>query len=367
MYMSVYNHLRPREWLLAALVLSLSIAVVYGSRSMRLNSPSAIHPPGSVELLLYETTGLDELIDLMEKHAIHFNPDELRWASGIMGWRRFATGRYLFEDPVGYEVFFSKLALGLQDPIALRIPRGAMKDVLRERIAMQMMFEADELAQVMEDTSFLNRHNIQAHQLYGRLLPDTYEVYWTSSPERLLDRLLSEFDSRVTQPHASRLKELGRTVDEITTLASIIEWETRMDDEKPKVSGLYWNRLNRRWRLQADPTVNYAKGNRGRLIFADYRIDHPYNTYLFRGLPPGAITNPSYAAIHAAMYPEDHNYMYMVATPDGYHAFSQTYAEHRRKSREWTDWLREQRRIRAERERLEALQAEGEVGGTQSP
>lgn len=362
-----FNHLRKREWGIAALVLFLSFLLVFASRTWRLEGAAAITPPPeTVVLLVHETIGIEELIELMDQNGIGFRADELRWASGILGWRRFSQGRYVFDGPVSYPDFFSKLALGLQDPMMLRIPPGISKDALKERIAVQMQFETHELAAAMRDTSLLNRYGIQPHQLYGRILPDSYEVYWTSTPQRLLERLLSEFDSRVTQPHAGRMRELGRSVDEITTLASIIEWEARFDDEKPAISGLYWNRLNRRWRLQADPTVNYAKGERSRLVYADYRTDHPYNTYRIHGLPPGPITNPSFSSIRAALYPEEHNYMYMVATPDGRHAFSRTYAEHRRKSREWTEWLREQRQIRAEMEREEALRQEAEQASGQT-
>ncbi len=353
-----FNHLRSREWGLAAVILVLSFLLAYGSRTLRLNSDSAISPPDHTVLLIHDTIELEDLIVIMDENGIRFNAGELRWASEILGWRRFSQGRYTFDEPAGYSDFFSKLALGLQDPMPLRIPPGATKDALKERIAVQMQFETHELEEAMRDTSLLNRYGIESHQLYGRILPDTYEVYWTTSPSRLLERLLTEFESRVIQPYADRMQELGRDVDEIATLASIIEWEARFDDEKPTISGLYWNRLNRRWRLQADPTVNYAKGERSRLVYADYRIDHPYNTYRMHGLPPGPITNPSLSSLRAALYPEEHNYMYMVAAPDGRHAFSETYAEHRRKSREWTDWLREQRRIRAEMEREEALRQE---------
>ena len=355
-----------RHLSIALALFILAFALVYTTRTMRISNPEAIVAPDFTELLVYETMGLDELTDLLGESGILFDEQELRWAAGILGWRRFLPGRYTLEGPEAYDVLFRKLAMGLQTPKLLRVPAGVSKQAIKERIARQMKFEAAELEAAMQAPSFLDRHELQAHQLYGRLLPDTYEVYWTTGPEQLLERLLSEFDARVTRPHAERMQELGLTVDEVTTLASIIEWEARYDHEKPRISGLYWNRLNRRWRLQADPTVNYAKGERGRLIFADYRIDHPYNTYRIFGLPPGPINNPSWASLEAAMYPESHNYMFMVATPQGTHAFSRTYAEHQRKSREWTTWLREQRQIRAQREREEALLREKEQAGIPS-
>ncbi|MDX1591417.1 MAG: endolytic transglycosylase MltG, partial [Balneolaceae bacterium] len=106
--------------------------------------------------------------------------------------------------------------------------------------------------------------------------------------------------------------------------------------------------------LQADPTVLYALGERRRLLFEDYQYQHPYNTYLYRGLPPGPITNPDEASINAVLNPEDHGYYYMVATPDGTHRFSRTFEEHRQASDEWRRWIREQYRIRDQREREES-------------
>ena len=350
-----FKHLTWRQWGITLLTLILSFLFVFLSRNYRLNQPAALEAPAGTELLIHETIDLEELIEQLEENLVEFDHDELVWASNILGWRRFSAGRYVVEGPLDYSGFLSKLALGHQDPKPLRVPTGASKGALKIHIARQMKFDEDELRMAMQDTTFLNRHNLKAHQLYGRLLPDTYEVYWTSTPERILERILSEFENRVTLPYADRLEELGRDIDEITTLASIVEWEARYDHEKPAISGLYWNRLNQRWRLQADPTVNYAKGERSRLIYADYRIDHPYNTYRIHGLPPGPITNPSFSSIRATLFPEDHDYMYMVATPEGTHGFSRTYAEHRRKSREWTDWLRQERQKRAEMERQEAL------------
>ena len=105
--------------------------------------------------------------------------------------------------------------------------------------------------------------------------------------------------------------------------------------------------MNRGMRLQADPTVSYALGRRGRLSVRDYRFEHPYNTYRINGLPPGPITNPAISSIRAVLAPEEHDYLFMVARPDGYHNFSRTFAQHQRYVAEWRRWLREQDAIRA--------------------
>lgn len=263
----------------------------------------------------------------------------------------------MIDNPMTYGNFFTKLSFGLQDPMRVVIGGGLERDRFILRVAGNFRFSADELSYAMSDSTLLMDLGVENNQLIGRLLPNTYEMYWTTSPEQFLRRMMQEFDRAVTQPYASRADELGLTLDQVTTLASIIEWEVRHVDEKPRVSGLYWNRLNRRMLLQADPTVAYAIGERRRLLFSDYRVDHPYNTYRIRGLPPGPINNPRLTSIQAALYPEEHNYLFMVATPEGYHAFTTNYQDHLRESRKWTNWLREQREIRA---RMEAEAARNE-------
>lgn len=281
---------------------------------------------------------------------IEYDGDELQWASSVYRWRSFQKGRYEITGDMGYEEFLVKLARGDQDAGNVMITPGATKESFARRVASQMQFEPNDMLEAMQDSSLLAELETEEHLLFGRMMPDTYQVYWTSSPENVIRRLYREFDRRVVQQHEDRMQELGKTPDEVATFASIVELEAKQDDEKPKISGLYWNRLNNYWRMQADPTVSYAVGERRRLTYADYRVDHPYNTYQFKGLPPGPITNPAYSSIRAVLYPDDHEYYYMVATPEGNHAFSKTYAEHRRLSREWTEWLRQQRMERQQEE-----------------
>jgi len=158
----------------------------------------------------------------------------------------------------------------------------------------------------------------------------------------VLKHIFNEFDAKVSKPYAKRIQHLKLSQKQILTLASIIEGEAVHNDEKPKISGLYWNRLRKHMYLQADPTVAYAVGKSRRLYYKDYHIKSPYNTYLHRGLPPGPINNPSLSSIKAALFPADNDYLYMVARPDGYHQFSKTYAKHRRQSRKWHHYLQKQ-------------------------
>lgn len=333
----------------------LAAVIVFFVRFQRLASPEAIRFTESREVLIHETTDTDGLIRILVEMDAEFDAEEVSWAAKTLGWSRYLPGRYEFNEGVAYQQFFPKIALGMQDPVRVTILPGS--DPLRFSLLMSQYFRADSLdfIGVFQDSSSLAlEQNLGGQELFARMMPDTYDFYWTASPESVIHRILNEFNSRVTDGMASEIRESAMSLNEILTLASITEWEARHNDEKPRISGLYLNRLETGMLLQADPTILFALGERRRLLFEDYQIDHPYNTYHHPGLPPGPITNPDVASIRSVLNPENHEYLYMVASPDGYHRFSRTFDEHRQASAEWRRWIQEQYRIRDENDRLEA-------------
>lgn len=346
-----YFWLRKEDIFLGISVFFMVLLVVFLSRLTRLEASDSIQIEDAVTLLLPDDGTLVGLIDELESAGVTIDSTEYTWAKNLFGLESYISGRYVFTESQSYRDFFSKLNRGLQDPMMVIIPSGQFQYSFINRVASRFRFTEAELQIAMEDTFLLGEYGVRVEQIIGRMIPDTYEMYWTISAQQFLRRMFTEFDKAVTEPYSNRAQELGITIDEVVTLASIIEWEVRHVDEKPKVSGLYWNRLNRRMRLQADPTVLFAIGERRRLMFSDYRVNHPYNTYRVLGLPPGPLNNPSLTSIEAALFPEEHNYLFMVATPEGYHAFTTNYQDHLRESRKWTAWLREQREIR---ERMES-------------
>lgn len=345
-----YLWLRKEDIIIGVSVFLMVFLVVFLSRLTRLESSDAITIDDSITLLLPNDGKLLDLIVELESAGVKVDSTEYKWAKNILGLDSYISGRYVFTGSQSYRDFFVKLNRGLQDPMMVTIPSGQFQNRFIDRVASRFRFTEDELQSAMTDTLLLSEYGVRVDQIIGRMIPNTYEMYWTISAQQFLRRMFLEFDKAVTEPYLNRAQELGLTLDEVTTLASIIEWEVRHVEEKPKVSGLYWNRLTRRMRLQADPTVVYAIGERRRLLFSDYRVNHPYNTYRVLGLPPGPLNNPRLTSIQAALYPEEHNYLFMVATPEGYHSFTTNYQDHLRESRKWTAWLREQREIRARME-----------------
>lgn len=328
--------------------------LVFGSRTNRLHNNQSIVTETRTDLFLYHQTNLTELAELLVEMDIDVNEVELIWAGQTLGWRYFRPGRYELDGSYSYGSLLSKMARGLQDPARVTILPGSDIGRLSGSLSSQMRADSAEFHQMFSDSSSIAlEFGLTGQDLFARMLPNTYEIYWTATAENTIRRILNEFQRLIADRYKTDIEEHKFSLHEILTLASIVQWEARGNDEKPTISGLYMNRLGRNMMLQADPTITFALGERRRLLFEDYRFEHPYNTYLVAGLPPGPITNPDIASIRAVLDPEEHDYLYMVATPDGNHHFSRTFQEHREASEIWRRWIREQYRIRDEREKTE--------------
>jgi len=235
-----------------------------------------------------------------------------------------------FEVPKGASMrqVLRTLVSGTEALEALVLPEGLMLSELPSLIQQQLGINPDSFFAAARDSGLRRRLGISAETLEGYLYPSTYYVTVTASARDVVSQMVSEFEDRWRPEWNARLEEIGMTRHEIVILASIIEGEVRYEPDRRFVSSVYHNRLARRMRLQADPTVIYALGRRRRLYQRDYRTPSPYNTYLINGLPPGPITQPSEASIEAALYPHNTDYLYFVARPDGKHVFSRTHREH---------------------------------------
>lgn len=164
----------------------------------------------------------------------------------------------------------------------------------------------------------------------GYLMPNTYNIFWKTDARELVQRLMSEQEKLWNRSFEDEAQKQKRTKHEVLTLASIVEAEASVSSERKRIAGVYANRLKKNMKLDADPTVQYGLGEKKRLFFSDLESDSPYNTYKFTGLPPTPINSPSAESIEAALFPEEHNFLYFVAKGDGSgeHNFSKNYAQH---------------------------------------
>ncbi len=210
-------------------------------------------------------------------------------------------------------------------------------------LARRMEIDSTKFVNLTFDSTFAASLGIDTGSLKGYLLPDRYRFFGDDTEEEIIRRLVREFWDFYDDSLRLKTQELGMSIYEVIVMASIVEGETLLDDEKPRVAGLYYNRLRRNMRLQADATVQYALVDETprRLFNRDLRVQSSYNTYLFRGLPPGPINNPGRSAILASLYPEEHGYLYMVTDGTGGHMFSVSYNDHLRAVRQFRQYRRQ--------------------------
>lgn len=214
--------------------------------------------------------------------------------------------------------------------IKVTFPEGITLKKFASIAAHRLSIDSAEFIDYVNSDSILKANNIPTATAEGYLMPDTYEFYWKQPVEEIVNMLITTQNEIWNKRFAKQALESGKSKHEILTLASIIEAETPVNEEKARVGGVYINRLNIGMMLQSDPTVQYAMGEKKRVLYKYLDVDSPYNTYRHRGLPPGPINSPGTASIEAALFPENNNYLYFVAIGDGSgrHAFSRSAAQH---------------------------------------
>ena len=260
-------------------------------------------------------------------------------------------GRYDI-DPSCSAIYVARmLSRGWQTPQNLTLSGTLRK---KERIAQvigrQMMIDSIQVAQALDDTSFLAQYGFTPENVFGLILPDTYQMYWTDTIDEIFSRFKKEYDAFWTEERVEASKIQGLTPMEASIMASIVSGETLKAFEYPKIAGVYLNRLHNGMLLQADPTVAFCHGyTLDRIYKKHLKIDSPYNTYRYKGLPPAPINVPPKACIEAVLHPDTHGYLYFCASPafDGTHRFASSYNVHLQNAREFHRALTERRRSSA--------------------
>ena len=215
--------------------------------------------------------------------------------------------------------------------------------------------EADSLSllKAFDDVSFLEANGFDSDTSLAMYISNSYEFFWNTSAEQFRNRMLKEYKRFWNDSRLKKAEAIGLTPIEVISLAAIVHKETAKEEERPKVAGVYLNRLKKRMLLQADPTVIYALKLREanfnkvikRVLHKDLELDSPYNTYKYVGVPPGPIFMPNISAIDAVLNPEKHEYYYFVADVEnfGYHKFAKTLVRHNKNKRQYVQWVRKQK------------------------
>lgn len=257
----------------------------------------------------------------------------LRLLAAVTGYGHHPRqGRYAAAPGESTLTVFRRMRNGTQAPVRLTIPSVRTKQRLAAYLGRCLMTDSASLCRVMTDSVVCRQYGCDTLTVISLFLPDTYEVFWDISPDKLLERMAAESAHFWQGEREDKARELGLTPTEVVILAGIVEEETNNSSEKPTVAGMYYNRLLAGMPLQADPTVKYALGDFSlrRIRRGMLTVDSPYNTYINTGLPPGPIRIATKESIDAVLNMERHDYIYMCAKEDfsGTHNFAVTYAEH---------------------------------------
>ena len=280
---------------------------------------------------------------LYEKDIIH-NKSFFKYRVYFLGLsNKIPVGTFVVEGKVSSRNIINTIFKDGPIRLKLTIPEGSSSEQIF--LNANILFDAsDDYNVLFKDLIFMKEFNIQASSLEGYLFPDTYYFFEGTSGRKVLVTMIDEFWKNFNKTFIERTNELGFTVHEVVTLASIIEGEALLDKERAIISSVYHNRLKKRMKLQADPTIQYLiPGNPKALSIRDLRRVSPYNTYLNYGLPPGPINNPGLESIRAALYPASTDYLYFVAQGDGSHVFTTNQQDHLKAKKLYKQYKRENR------------------------
>lgn len=243
--------------------------------------------------------------------------------------RRIRAGYYSFLGTMSPWEVFTQLRDGRIVYYEITIVEGESLLEIGSRLSSRKIVTRNAFDRLVKDKDFLTSLDIKAPSLEGYLFPQTYKFPKGASPESVLKIMVQEMRREFTDQMQTRMREMGWTENDVLTLASIIEREAATDEERPVISAVYHNRINRGMPLQADPTAIYGvKSYKDKITKDDLRKETAFNTYVIKGLPPGPIASPGIKSITAALYPADVPYLYFVAKKDGTHYFSKTFSEH---------------------------------------
>lgn len=295
------------------------------------NGSTLFIPPGS---------SYNQVLDTIESNLNVKNPELLDWFAKKKSYPIvIKSGRYIIEKGVSINELIDILRSGRQTPVRITFNNLRTLNQLAGKFSKQIEADSIQIINFLSEESNFNSDGFTKENLISLFIPDTYEFYWNTDAMGLYKRMLREYKAFWNEERVAKAKEEGLHPCEVSILASIIDDEVTKKEEKPRIAGVYLNRLKRGIPLQACPTIKYALNDFTitRVLKVYLETESPYNTYRYKGFPPGPIGCPSIEGIDAVLNAEKHDYLYFAAKVDfsGYHNFSRTLAEHNRYAAEY--------------------------------
>lgn len=316
--------------LLAAAIVIISVFITISKDA------TGISVGGNVTVTIAEGSGSAAVSQQLFDEGIIKYPSVFRVLSKVGGYDgEYKPGSITIQDNMTYNDILDMLIVSERESVKVTIPEGYTAKQIAATLEDNGICDADDFLSILDpslyDYDFLDNLPDRDNRLEGYLFPATYELMPHTPAQNVADEMLKAFSNVFTLDLRARADELGMTVDQVVTFASIIERETNSDTERAKVAGVFYNRLRSGMKLESCATVQYILGeNKPVLSVADTQIDSPYNTYRNTGLPIGPISNPGEKCLRAALYPEETDAFYFVLGKNGEHIFSKTYEEHKK-------------------------------------
>ncbi len=300
---------------------------------------------------IHKGTSLAELTHQLYVQGILKDTASFLWVAEKKSFDTPKAGRFLIRDKMSNNKLVNILRSGMQEPLKLTLNSVRTLPKLAGSVGSTLYLDSARLIRALADSQIASKFGFDRYKFPTMIIPNTYEFYWDTDVDEFLQRMATEYKRFWTEERKQKAKSLGLSQSEVSILASIVQAEQQMHrDERPKVAGVYLNRLEKGMRLQSDPTLIFALNDYTikRVLNEHKRVNSPFNTYKYAGLPPGPINIPEISSIDAVLNAEDHNYIYMCAKADfsGYHHFAATYNQHERYAAQYRRELNRRRIMR---------------------
>lgn len=328
------------KWLFLVFGLLSAITVLYAYNLLYSSNTSITSD--SIIVLIPETVDWKVWIDDNKNISPIKNTSSFAMAARIKGFKNIKAGRYKFSSGMSNNEMINMLRIGRQHPLRIRIDDTTNLYELAGRLGKSLKADSSAFITELFTTTKYSKEGFSGEKIACLIHPDTYDFFWTMTPQEFLEKMHSYHKKYFTEEKIKLASSLGLNPQEVYILASIVKAETAKKEEAPKIAGLYLNRLRINMPLQSDPTAVFAAGLKHmQRVVGILDIDSPYNTYEYKGLPPGPINFVEEVYLDAVLKPEQHEYLYMCAQPEntGFHNFSRTFDQHSEYARIYRNWL----------------------------
>jgi UPF0755 protein len=287
------------------------------------------------EQYLYIHTGetFDDVYKTIRDEGIVKDTTTFHWSAVNMKYTgRVKAGKYRLHEGMSNRKFINMLASGAQESVTVSFHNLRLKEQFAGFVSKKIEPDSIAILNLLDSAAFVKQYGFTTDDVYTMFMPNSYQMYWNTSPEKFFKRMYANYEKFWTPERKQRAAEINLSPVQVSILASIVDAEALHDDEMPTIAGLYLNRLKKGMKLESDPTVIFALNDFTihRVLNKDLKVNSPYNTYMYAGLPPGPVMMPSINAVNSVLDYKASDYIYMCAKADfsGYHAFATNVADH---------------------------------------